>query len=212
MLYVDNREIRSGVPRFLTNLLSKTDMKIQLLKSADYAFGDIGIERKCISDLYHTLFMKKKEGGRLWRQLGVLKDTYKKPYLLVEGTIDWSEPVLAGVLNSLLLFSPIKVIFTSNERQTAIQISKMYKKYGSDRSGTPPPPAVIHGSTPKQVRWAMLQCIRKIGPNGANKILEAIPDLFEHNDQDVRMIRSKLDQIKNLPKESKDMLIQVFTK
>jgi ERCC4-type nuclease len=215
-LYIDNRgKGERDIERLLRNYISKSDIKVVTLESGDYVFGEVGIERKAISDLYHTLYMKQKEGGRLWRQLDILKHTYKYPFLLIEGQVDWSEPVLAGVLNSVLLFSNVKLIFTDSQRQTAIEIVKMYNKYGTAKSSTPPPPAVIRGKTIKEVRWGMLQCVRGIGPNGAKKILEVMPWIFKHENKpssyDGLIIEEKLKQIKGVKKEAKEMIVKVFT-
>ena len=215
-IYIDTRgKGEKDVARELRNYMSLSDIHMVVLQSGDYNFGDVGIERKTISDLFHTIYMKKKEGGRLWRQLDTLKRTYKYPFLLIEGAVDWSEPVLAGVLNSVLLFSNIKLIFTESQRQTAIEIVKMYNKYGTAKSGVPPPPAVVRGKTVKECRWGMLQCIRGIGPNGAKKILEVMPWIFKHENKpssyDGLIIEEKLKQIKGVKKEAKEMIVKVFT-
>jgi len=217
-IYIDTRgKGEKDVARELRNYMSLSDIHMVVLQSGDYNFGDVGIERKTISDLFHTIYMKKKEGGRLWRQLDTLKRTYKYPFLLIEGVVDWSEPVLAGTLNSILLFSNIKLIFTSSQHQTAIELVKMYNKYGTTKSGTPPPPAVVRGVTVKEVRWGMLQCIRGVGPNGAKKIMDADPQLFKrYQDYDPNLnpkltIESKLRDIKGIKKEAKEMIVKVFT-
>jgi len=209
-LYIDNRgKGERDIERLLRNYISKSDIKVVTLESGDYVFGEVGIERKAISDLYHTLYMKQKEGGRLWRQLDVLKHTYKYPFLLIEGTVDWSEPVLAGVLNSVLLFSNVKLIFTDSQRQSAIEIVKLYNKYGTAKSGTPPPPAVVRGKTVKEIRWGMLQCIRGIGPNGANKVMAIDPCIFTTPDKILFYERAK--KIKGIKKEIIETILKVFT-
>ena len=217
-LYIDNRgKGEKDVARLMLNFISKSDINITTLESGDYCFGDVGIERKAISDLYHTVYMKQKEGGRLWRQLDTLKHTYKYPFLLIEGQVDWSEPVIAGVLNSILLFSNVKLIFTDSQRESAIEIVKLYNKYGKTKSGTPPPPAVIRGKTVKEVRWGMLQCVRGVGPNGAKKIIDTVPDLFKQRCDNIQQdnykcaITSELKNIKGIKKEAKEMIVKVFT-
>ena len=219
-IYIDTRgKGEKDVARELRNYMSLSDIHMVVLQSGDYNFGDVGIERKTISDLFHTIYMKKKEGGRLWRQLDTLKRTYKYPFLLIEGVVDWSEPVLAGTLNSILLFSNIKLIFTSSQHQTAIELVKMYNKYGTIKSGTPPPPAVVRGVTVKEVRWGMLQCIRGVGPNGAKKIMDILPNIYTKRNFELpsrdegyrKYLMERLIQIKGIKKEAKEMIVKVFT-
>jgi ERCC4-type nuclease len=230
MLYIDQREMRSAVPHEINNLLSKSDITVKQLKSSDYCFGDVGIERKTTSTVARVIRIKGKYktiiksdlisslyDRRLWVQLKTLRDTYKYPFLLLEGQIDWSDSVVAGALNAILLHTNIKLIFTTCEKQTGTQIVKMYQKYGSQQSSSAPPPVVIRATTVKDCRWAMLQCIRGIGPNGAKKIMEAIPQLFiRFQDTDPNLapkltIKEDLDKIKGLNKEAKEILVKVFT-
>lgn len=63
------------------------------LEVGDYAFSNIGIERKDINDYFNSL-----TSGRLWKQMINLKTAYEKPILAIENLKD---PMvqLTGILN-----------------------------------------------------------------------------------------------------------------
>lgn len=61
-------------------------IKVMSLKSGDYAFANVGIERKEFGD-----YMNSLTSGRLWEQMYNLKRTYERPILVVEGL---KEPTL----------------------------------------------------------------------------------------------------------------------
>jgi Fanconi anemia group M protein len=58
-------------------------VKVMSLKSGDYAFANVGIERKEFNDYLNSL-----TSGRLWEQMYNLKRTYERPILVVEGLKD----------------------------------------------------------------------------------------------------------------------------
>jgi len=57
-------------------------IKRKYLKSADYTWGEIGIERKTVTDFYRTLYE-----GRLYTQLFNLKNNFEQPKLAIIGEI-----------------------------------------------------------------------------------------------------------------------------
>ena len=58
-------------------------VKVMSLKSGDYVFANVGIERKEFGD-----YMTSLTSGRLWEQMYNLKRTYERPVLVVEGLKD----------------------------------------------------------------------------------------------------------------------------
>jgi len=57
-------------------------VKRKYLKSGDYVWGEIGIERKTVTDFYRTLYE-----GRLYTQLFNLKNNFEYPKLAIIGEI-----------------------------------------------------------------------------------------------------------------------------
>lgn len=58
-------------------------VKVMSLKSGDYVFANVGIERKEFGD-----YMTSLGSGRLWEQMYNLKRTYERPVLVIEGLKD----------------------------------------------------------------------------------------------------------------------------
>ena len=78
-IVVDRFERESGVPDALE--AQGVAIELQPLRVGDYELGSgVIVERKTVADLHLSL-----ERGRLWRQIGELREAARLPYLLVEG-------------------------------------------------------------------------------------------------------------------------------
>ena len=81
-IIVDEREKKSGIPKLLSSIGVKTEIKT--LPIGDYIVApETIVERKTISDLLSSIF-----DGRLFDQCSRLTEHYKYPILLVEGNMD----------------------------------------------------------------------------------------------------------------------------
>lgn len=174
----------------------------ECLKSGDIAFGDVGIERKTISDLIGSV--SKSFKFHFWKQLEVLKDTYKYPFVLVEGEIDYSDRLVAGIIFSILLGWHVPIIPTKDIDDSANAIRSLFFKYGKEKSNRQLPAPVIKAKTPAQIKWAMLQCVQGVGPRTASVILGRT-DLFSHKKEAKRDLTSL-----RIPTNSRAMLKAVF--
>ncbi len=82
VVYVDNRELRSGVPKHLKEL-GGAEVEVKTLDVADYVVSeDVGIERKSANDFIQSII-----DGRLFDQVERLKRAYEKPVIIVEGEL-----------------------------------------------------------------------------------------------------------------------------
>ena len=203
-LYIDSRE-----PDDIVRLLKRENLAIEVktIPSGDYVFGEVAIERKAILDLISSVTTGDRH---FWNQLETMKNTYTIPILLIEGPINHRDRIVMGILTTVILFWKYQTIFTKDKEDTAKWIADLFTKYGVGKTGRIPPPAVIRAATPKQIKWAMLQCIKGIGPKTANKILETTPDIFSalYHPHD---LKTHLKQIKGLKKESLELLVKVKT-
>lgn len=192
----------------LAKLLKDMHLAVEVrhIDSGDIVFGDVGIERKTLNDLIGSIYGPNKH---FWEQIKVLKATYKNPFIMIEGPIDWKDKFLAGVIYSILLGWKVSIINTYNLQDSAYAIKSLFMKYGSSKSRGYPPAAVRKAATPERIRWMMLQCIRGIGPKASKKILEEIPDIFSAL-YDPFDFKKHLGKVKGLNKRSKDILVQVF--
>lgn len=208
-IFVDNRgDGEAAVAEWLRKL--NYPVTVQHIESGDYVFDEIGIERKTISDLIGSL-MSKEKGHSLWSQLSVLKDTYKKPALLVEGFIDWHDRQVSGVLIGVTTGYGMPYYNSLNHQQSAEIIGRIFERYGTAKTSKVPPPAVKRGYTPKQIQWCMLQTIPKIGGVTAARILDEYPHIFtcDQNRNDYNY-PCKSFSIQGLNKDAKAMLIKLL--
>jgi Fanconi anemia group M protein len=203
-LFIDDRE-----PDEIVRHLKKLNLAVEIkhIESGDYVFGDVAIERKTIADLVNSVTSGDR---RFWTQLDTMRRTYQQPILLIEDwdRVDYEDRLTMGIITTVILFWRYQTIFSMDKKDTVDWIATLFTKYGVGKTGRIPPAAVIRAITPKEIRWAMLQCIAGVGPKTATKILEEIPDIFSglFNPYD---LKNYLTKVKGLKKESLELLIKV---
>jgi len=193
----------------LAKLLKEMQLAVEVIHidSGDIVFGDVGIERKTTNDLVNSVMGKNRH---FWEQLDVLKNTYKKPFVLLEGQLNYKDAWVSGVFFSIIYGWGIPIIPTFNLQDSALAIKRLFIKYGSGKSKSYPPSAVRKADTPEKIRWMMLQCIKGIGPKAATKIIKEInPFVYIERFTDI-ILEERLKKVKGLNKRSKELLIQVF--
>jgi len=75
------------------------------LSSGDYAFSNIGIERKTLPDFYNSIVHGDK---RIWRQMFELKRTYERPMLIIER---WDNSFLSNTRIANTVYGALARIF-----------------------------------------------------------------------------------------------------
>ena len=169
-IWVDSRG--SGEKELFTLLSSKhLDIRQKYLDSADICFGEVGIERKEINDLVNSVI---GENRHYWQQIKLLKDTYKKPIVIIEGIVNWKDKMVAGIILSTLLKWNIPIIQTHNIYDTAERIYQMFTCYGANKCKSYPPIVIKKGLTVKEIQWCMLMTIRGVGTETSKKILKYV--------------------------------------
>jgi len=201
-IFVDNRG--EGEEELYHLLKSKhLAVEYQHVDSGDIVFGEVGIERKTISDLVGSVVGPNR---RLWDQIEVLKNTYKLPFILIEGGIDWEDRLISGIASSILLGWKVPILQSYNLQESRDIITALFTKYGSTKVSGYPPAAVIKEVAPARVQWAMLQCVRGIGPATATKILKLV-DICQLARMDPKRLAK---QVKGLGPKTADKLVKVF--
>jgi DNA excision repair protein ERCC-4 len=136
---VDERERASGVPE----ALSKLNIRVYFstLRVADYVISpEIAVERKALSDFVSSVY-----DGRLFVQASQISNSYKKPYLIVEGDIKELNNLTRnvnsyyGAIASVTLANDLRVIHTSDHHQTAAAIAAL----AQNSRARPLPPGAI---------------------------------------------------------------------
>jgi len=129
-IIADYREKNSLVISELVHL--GLEVEFQALKVADFIIKDVAIERKTINDFINSVINK-----RLFNQLEEIKQ-YPKHFLIIEG-IEQQElyndnpegingNAIRGVLLTIILKYQVPIIFTKDEKDTALFINVLARK------------------------------------------------------------------------------------
>ena len=126
-IIIDDREKNSLVPSELIRLGFQIDF--QHLPIGDYLINNIAIERKTTSDLKSSIINK-----RIFAQMQELKQ-YPLHLLIIEGNKEFlfnNEILNLNAIKGFLLSSQINykipIIFSQNEKDTALYISLLAKR------------------------------------------------------------------------------------
>jgi len=117
VVYVDNRELRSGVPKHLREL--GAEVEVRTLDVADYVVSeDVGIERKSANDFIGSII-----DGRLFDQVERIKRAYVKPLIIVEGELYGIRNIhpnaIRGAIAAVTIDWGVPVLFSSGKEETA---------------------------------------------------------------------------------------------
>ncbi|NJD99783.1 DEAD/DEAH box helicase [Thermococcus sp. LS1] len=131
VVYVDNRELRSGVPKHLRELGAEVEVKT--LDVADYVVSEeVGIERKSANDFIQSII-----DGRLFDQVERLKRAYEKPVIIIEGQLYGIRNVhpnaIRGAIAAVTLDWGVPILFSSGPEETAQFIYLMAKREQEER-------------------------------------------------------------------------------
>ena len=172
-IYVDRREIRSGVARALES--AGTDVILATLEVGDYIVSDrVAIERKTDMDFLDSIIDKDRN---IFGQLSDLARTYDRPVLIIEGdnlyaTRQIHPNAIRGVLASIATDFGIPIISTRDAEDTAALIQVIAKREQVDEKRTPS----LHGRktamTLSEQQEYIVSSISNIGPVAARKLLQ----------------------------------------
>jgi ERCC4-type nuclease len=107
-----------------------------------------------------------------------MKATYPKCLVLIEGSIDWHDPTMRGVMLSIMVDWGIPYINTKDVQGSIKVISMLFGKYGQYRSTREPPPAVRKSKKISEIKLAMCCCVEGIGIVTAKKLMATEPLIF----------------------------------
>jgi len=171
-IYVDRREIRSGVAQALE--AAGDQVIYSTLNVGDYIISDrVAIERKTDMDLLDSIINKNRN---LFRQLSDLAKAYDRPVLIIEGDNLYTgrqihPNAIKGVLSSIATDFGIPIINSKDEADTAAFIHIMAKREQEVKKRS----ISIHGSktsmTLKEQQEYIVSAISNIGPSTAIKLL-----------------------------------------
>lgn len=172
-IYVDDRELNSGVPEILKDLGVVVITK--QLSVGDYVINeDTAVERKTISDLVSSVFDK-----RFFDQLERLSSTYANSFLIIEGNVakireitDRWKAINSALVSATLSFN-VKILYSMDKRETAEILKMISEKASSEpkRKGI-----TLHDKPKfeniKQEQEYLIEALPQIGEVLAKRLLE----------------------------------------
>ena len=172
-VYVDHREIRSGVSRILEN--AGINVIMQTLEVGDYVPSDrVCIERKTTADFLDSLISGRRD---LFRQIADLARTYERPVMIIEGgdiyDLRQIHPnAVRGAIASIAIDFSVPVIMSRDEEDTAAMIAAIAKREQQDHGRE----VAMHGKRsammlPEQQEY-IVSAISNIGPVVARNLLK----------------------------------------
>jgi Fanconi anemia group M protein len=193
-IIIDNREKQSLVPSELFKL--NFNIQFQQLAIADYILNDIVIERKTISDLKSSIINR-----RIFKQITELK-RYKKYLLIIEGNQDElfnnkiiHKNAIKGFIQASQLDFQIPIIFSENEKDTALNIFLLSKRDPNKKI------SLINkqsSTSINQQKLNILQSFPNIGPATAEKLLKefkSLNNIFNSSESELEKIIGKKSSI-----------------
>ncbi len=188
-IIVDKMERNAIVAGELINLGCKVEFK--KLDIGDYIVRDIVIERKSASDFFSSMINK-----RLARQVEEIKQ-FDRHLLIVEGfNNDFynnleNSNALRGFLLHLLLEEKVPIIYTFDEKDTALFISLIAKKKKNSEISLRGARRILND---KERAQFILEGFYGIGPKTAKKLLEkfgSLKNVFSAKEEELIGIMGK---------------------
>jgi ERCC4-type nuclease len=203
-IVVDNRESYWVIEKL-------TDLGVEVIKKtitpADYVISsEYAVERKEFDDFMNSVF-----DGRLFEQVERLAKVYKKAYLLVEGPVTQglsriSNPLIFwGALSKIIIMTNISIIFTLNEKHTAMFLYSLAKKLQEGKKKRINIKHKPKTYTLKQRQISTLQSLPNIGPERSKKLLKkflSLRKIFNASDKELLSVeglgRKTVENIKEI--------------
>ncbi|MFC1696869.1 DEAD/DEAH box helicase [Nanoarchaeota archaeon] len=206
-IYVDHREKGSGVIKELINF--DIQLKTQPLNSADYILStDVGVEFKTSEDFVNSII-----DGRLLQQLKLLKQSFSKPLVIIEGNNLYGQRnihpnAIRGMLSTIMIDYQIPVIQTKDNKETAeflISIARREQEEGKRDFTLHAPKAKM---SEQELQEYIIEALPQVGPNLAKQILihfKTISNVINATEQQLKEVDGLGDKIAK-------KLIELFNK
>jgi len=187
LIEIDTREKNSLIPSELIALKQKIEFKT--LPIGDYIINNTAIERKTIQDLKSSIINK-----RIFSQLENIKK-YPRALLIIEGLENSpynsqiiSDNAFRGFILSSSLNLKVPIIFTQNEKDTALHLALLARQKAKTELSLRPSP---NFKTEKERAQYILEGFQNIGPIKAKKLItkfKTLKSIFNATSQDLQEI------------------------
>jgi Fanconi anemia group M protein len=167
-IIVDSRESRSGLAQELQAL--GAEIQSEELEVGDYVLcSGLAVERKTATDFVASILDR-----RIFEQVELLKTTYARPYVVVEGDVyntrsNIEQGALMGAMSYISVLKGVAILETRNTRQTAQLLLTMC--HAVEGLGYE---VALRGAKPKD-RFCqsqfLVEGLPSVGPSAAKKLL-----------------------------------------
>ncbi len=203
-IYVDNRELNSSVAEELSKLGVR--LIARNLEVADYVLSDeVAVERKSLADFIRSII-----DLRLFKQAELLRSSYRRPVLIVEGRQLLSgirQEAMLGAILSLAIDFGIPVLWTDGPSETARYLLLLAKREQLKRRR----PLRIKGERrPLTIKDAQLEMIASIP--GIDRVLaERILKFFRTPQRIANATIDELMQVEGIGVKLANIIRRAFT-
>lgn len=146
------------------------DVEMETMPVGDYAVSDrVCIERKTVSDFESSII-----NGRLFDQLERLRDTYRFPIVILEGSQDdfrLKQNVITGTIVAIYIDYGIPIIYSYGPENTAEIIATIAKREQQAGKRNPSLKGGIRAYTNRQFQEFVVGNLPGIGPKLAKSLL-----------------------------------------
>lgn len=190
IIFTDSRE--SDLAELLHNKGAKVNLGA--LKTGDFILSeDVGGERKDVADFVNSLL-----DGRLFDQAKRMKETFTKPFFILEGdfslffTIRNVQPAaLFGSLAALIIDWGIPIMFTRNKEETAELLMTIAKREQLEKKKSVAARNEAKPQTTADAQQFFIEGLPQIGP-------EAAKALLKHFENPKNIINASEDELKKV--------------
>ncbi|MEM3126757.1 MAG: DEAD/DEAH box helicase, partial [Candidatus Woesearchaeota archaeon] len=171
IVFADYREKGSGVIKQLIEM--NVSIKLDALQSADYVVSSrCGIEYKTKEDFVNSII-----DGRLLEQLSVLKRSFERPIVLIEGENLYNARsihpnAIRGMLATIAVSYGIPVIFSQNSADSAGIILATAKREQEREGNNFSPASFLKPKTLKEQQEYVISSFPNIGIKAARELLK----------------------------------------
>ncbi len=207
-IYVDSREMKSGVVKKLIELGAK--VKVEKLDVGDYVLSDrVAVERKTVDDFLESLINKERD---LFGNLINLKKAYPKALLIIEGNGLYTRRnvnpnAVRGALSAIAVDIGIPILFSSNETDTAELLLTIARREQEYRER---PVALHSGKSKRTLKDEMeyiVSAISNVGPVIAKNLLKE----FQTIEKIATASVEELMKVKNVGRKTAESIRRLMT-
>ena len=187
---VDSRETNSDVVRKLVDL--GVELKIETLKTGDYVLSDRCIaERKTASDFCASII-----DGRLFAQITSLKESYEKPFVLVEGETLYGlrnvlPQAIVGALATILVDHGVPVVRTESGEETALLLASIARREQLENKREPRVRVKHRPATVKEAQEFVVAGLPNVDAVRARRLLEefeTVEQVFTKSEEELTQV------------------------